>query len=130
MVIFIVVHGRIKMNHPICAKSAYTNILPPINREQLPAVVVRTLPESVDASRARQKRPCVADTSNQQCLKPLIRDSQEFLTSNVIDLEYFRSLFLFPLDYLRGSLIVAYEWAQKLLSVEEDRPSLKVDLYV
>jgi hypothetical protein len=130
MVIFIAGCGRIEMNHPISVKSAYTNILPPINRDQLPAVVVRTLPESVDASRARQKRACVADTSHQQCLKPLIQDSQESLTPNVIDLEYFRSLFLFPLDYLRGTLIAAYQWAQQLLSVEEDRPSLKVDLYV
>ena len=117
------------MNHPISVKSAYTNILPPINREQLPAVVVRTLPESVDASRARQKRACVADTSHQQCLKPLIRDSQEALTSNVIDLDYFRSVFLFPLDYLRGTLIAAYQWAQKFLSLEE-KPAPKVDLYV
>ena len=129
MVIFIYGRGRIEMNHPISVKSAYTNILPPINREQLPAVVVRTLPESVDASRARQKRACVADTSHQQCLKPLIRDSQEALTSNVIDLDYFRSVFLFPLDYLRGTLIAAYQWAQKFLSLEE-KPAPKVDLYV
>jgi hypothetical protein len=129
MVIFKYGRGRIEMNHPISVKSAYTNILPPINREQLPAVVVRTLPESVDASRARQKRACVADTSHQQCLKPLIRDSQEALTSNVIDLDYFRSVFLFPLAYLRGTLIAAYQWAQKFLSLEE-KPAPKVDLYV
>ena len=117
------------MNHPISIRSAYISSLPPINREQLPAVVVRTLPDSVDTTRARQKRVCISDTSNQQCLKPLIRDSQEFLTSNVIDLEYFRSLFLFPLDYLRGSLIAAYQWAHKFLSLEE-KPAPKVDLYV
>ena len=117
------------MNHPISVRSAYISSLPPINREQLPALVVRTPPESVDASRARQKRACVADTSNQQCLKPLIRGSQEALTSNVIDLDYFRSVFLFPLDYLRGTLIAAYQWAQKFLSLEE-KPAPKVDLYV
>jgi len=117
------------VNHPIGVTSAY-NSMPAINREQLPAVVVRTLPDSVDTSHARQKRVCVADTSNQQCLKPLDRDLQEPLTSNVVDLEYFRSIFLFPLDYLRGTLIAAYEWAQNLLSVEEDRLSPKIDLYV
>ena len=118
------------MNHPIPISSSYTSGLPPINREQLPTVIVRTLPDSVDTTRARQKRVCVSDTSNQQCLRPLSRDSYEALTSTVIDLEYFRSIFLFPLDYLRGTLIAAYEWAQELLSVEEDRPSPKVDLYV
>ena len=117
------------MNHSISVSSAYTSSLPLIKREQLPAVVVRNLPDSVDTTRARQKRVCVADTSNQQCLKPLPRDSQEALTSNVIDLAYFRSVFLFPLDYLRGTLIAPYQWAQKFLSLEE-KPAPKVDLYV
>jgi len=58
------------------------------------------------------------------------RDLEEPLTSNVIDLDYFRSVFLFPLNYLRGTLIAAYEWAQKLLSTEEDRLSPNVDIYV
>ena len=118
------------MNHPISVTSQYSNGLPAINREQLPAVVIRSLPESVDVSRARQKRDTIPDSSNQQNLRPLDRNSRdEILTSNVIDLQYFRSIFLFPLDYLRGTLIAPYQWAQKLLSVEE-RPSPKVDLYV
>jgi hypothetical protein len=33
------------------------------------------------------------------------------------------------LDYLRGTLIAAYQWAQKFLSLEE-KPAPKVDLYV
>lgn len=117
------------MSHPASIRSAYSSV-PLINREQLPAVVLRTLPDSVDASRVGQKRVCVADTPNQQCLKPLTRDLEEPLTSNVIDLDYFRSVFLFPLNYLRGTLIAAYEWAQKLLSMEEDRLSPNVDIYV
>jgi len=79
-------------------------------------------------SHAKQKRPCVSDSSNQQCLKPLDPRSPESLSSNVVDLEYFRSIFLFPLDYLRGTLIAAYQWAQKLLS-PEDRLSPKFDIY-
>ena len=117
------------VNHPAMIRSAYSSV-PLINREQLPAVVLRTLPDSVDPSRVGQKRICVADTLNEQCLKAFDRGLQETLASNVIDLAYVRSLFLFPLDYLRGTLIAAYEWAQKLLSAEEDRLPLKVDLYV
>jgi hypothetical protein len=117
------------VSHPASIRSAYSSV-PLINREQLPAVVLRTLPESVDASPTRQKKVCISDTLNQQCLKPLARDLEEPLTSNVIDLDYFRSVFLFPLNYLRGTLIAAYEWAQKLLSMEEDRLSPNVDIYV
>ena len=117
------------MNHPIGLRTAYSG-LPLINREHLPAVVLRTLPDSVDASHVGQKRIRVADTPNQHGLKPLARDLQEPITSNVIDLGYVRSIFFFPLDYLRGTLIAAYEWAQKLLSAEEDRRPVKVDLYV
>jgi hypothetical protein len=117
------------VNHPIGVRSPYDS-LAPVHREQLPAVVLRLPPESVDASRTRQKKICISDTLNQQCLKPLPRDLEEPLTSTVIDLDYFRSAFLFPLDYLRGTLIAAYEWAQQLLSMQEDRVSPNVDLYV
>ena len=117
------------MNHSVGVSSAYSN-LPSISRELLPAVVLRMPPESVDASPTRQKKLCISDTLNQQCLKPLARDLEEPLTSNIIDLDYFRSVFLFPLNYLRGTLIAAYEWAQKLLSMEEDGLSPNVDIYV
>ena len=108
----------------------YSNSFPAINREQLPAVVVRSLPESIDASRTRQKSAYLSVSSNQQYLTPLNRNSpDEPLTSNVIDVEDFRSIFLCPLGYREGTLIATYQWAQKLLSVE-DRQSPKVDLYV
>ncbi len=117
------------MNHPVGIRSAYTS-LPLVHREQLPAVVLRTLPDSVDPSRVGQKKVCVADARDQHCLKPLDRDLREPLAANVIDLDYVRTLFLFPLDYLRGTLIAAYQWAQNLLSAEEDRMPVNVDLYV
>lgn len=117
------------MFYPISVGQQYSNGFPVINQEQLPAVMVRSLPEAVDASNARQKRVYIPDSSTQRYLKPLDPDSQELLSSDVIDLAYFRSIFLFPLDYLRRTLIAAYQWAQKLLS-PEDRPSPRVDLYV
>jgi len=117
------------VNYPIGVRSAYDGWAP-VQREQLPAVVLRMPPESVDASRTKQKKVCISDTLNQQCLKPLDQDLQEPLTSNVIDLEYVRTFFLFPLSYLRGTLIAAYEWAQQLLSTQEDRVSPNVDIYV
>lgn len=120
---------RIEVNHAVSVTSLYSNSFPAINREQLPSVVVRSLPEPIDALPARQKRARLPDSPSQQYLKSVGRNSQEPLSSNIIDLECFRSIFLFPLDYLRGTLIAAYQWAQKLLSVE-DRQSSGVDLYV
>jgi hypothetical protein len=121
--------GRISVNHPVGIRSSYSG-LPLVHQEQLPAVVLRTLPDSVDPSRVGQKKVCVADARDQHCLKPLDRDLREPLAANVIDLDYVRTLFLFPLDYLRGTLIAAYQWAQNLLSAEEDRMPVNVDLYV
>ncbi len=116
------------MNHPMSVTSAYSNSPPPIPRDRVPSVFVRSLPESTDALRTKQKRASVSDSSNPQCLKPLRRDTEEALPSNIIDLEYFRSIFLFPLDYLRGTLIAAYKWAQELLSPEQ-ATAQKIDFY-
>jgi hypothetical protein len=118
-----------RVNHTISSGYSHLNNLPINNREHLPVVLVRPLPESVDPSRTRQKKACVADSSDQKCLKSLEQNPQELLPSNIIDLDHFRSLFLFPLNYLRGTLITAYHWVQGLLSVEE-KPPFKVDLYV
>jgi hypothetical protein len=122
-------HGRIEVNHPISIPSQYHSNAPVINRGQLPAVVVRSLPDLPDSSRTNPKRVCISDSSTQQCLKPLDRYSDASLSLNVTDLDYFRSIFLFPLDYLRGNLMNAYRWAQELLAPEE-RLSPKFDTYV
>ena len=117
------------MNHSADVTSVYRDALPSINREQLPAVVLRSLPESFDASRAKKQKDCVSDSSTLQCLKPLTRDSEEPPTSSIIDLECFQSLFRLPLDYLWGVLIAAYQGPQKGLNPKA-KPVSMIDVYV
>ncbi len=119
------------MDQSLTIASQFPNNLPSINREQLPAVVVRSLPQFISADQSEGKRAYVLNTPTQPYLRPLDLESeqQEPISPKVLDLEFFRSLFLFPLSYLRGTLIAAYQRARDLLSLKEGSSS-RVDLYV
>jgi len=109
--------------------SPYVNTPPMINRDQLPAVVGYSLPQWHNADQSNRKSLSILDVPTRRYLKPLDQNPQGPLSSEVVDLEYVRSIFLFPLNYVRVALVAAYQWAQGLLPLEGS-PSPKVDLYV
>jgi hypothetical protein len=117
------------VNHPLSVTSQYEYSLPAVNRKYLPAVAVHSLPQAVNSDQSGRKRAYILNAPPQQYLKPLDEDSKDPFSSRVVDLGYLRSIFLYPLGYVRGSLIAAYQWAQGLLPLD-DSPSPKVDLYV
>ena len=117
------------MNHPLSVSSQYTSSLPAVQGNYLPSVIVRSLPQTVDTDPSRRKSPYILNALPQQYRNPPDADLQGPFSSKVIDLGYLRSVFLFPLGYLRVSLLAAYQWAQGLLPMD-DSPSPKVDLYV
>ena len=109
--------------------SPYVNTPQMINRDQLLAVVVHSLPQSHSADQSNRKSLSILDAPTRRYLKPFDQNLLEPLSSRGADVESVRSIFFLPLNYLRGTLVAAYHWAQGLLPLEGS-PSPKVDLYV
>jgi len=109
---------EVNLDHSVSLIVQPSSNLPYFKKDLLPTVVVRPSSQPLDNSQARQKKSYAAEFTHEKELRRLDQNPKELLTSNVVDLEYFRSFFLFPLEYLRGILLNVYRWAENFLSPE------------
>ncbi len=110
------------MNSLIGIPSLYRTIQPPDNPSRLPAVVVRPQLPAVIAPNPNSHSPG-------RSLKRLTLGVYEAAPPEVHDVAMASSFLEFPLGYLRGVLLAAYQWAEKFLSPERS-PEATIDLYI